>query len=1244
MDDAADGVVFRLLGPLEIDVGGRAVAIRAAKVRTVLAVLLVHAGRVVSRDALADVLWGDDPPPSAANTLQTYISQLRRALTTQPVPGEHHPVLQTHQSGYLLRVGRDQIDAARFEDLVHQARPNLVSSPARATATLREALALWRGPALAEFAELGFAEAEIARLEEVRLEATEDLIRAELALGRHAEIVGELGALVAATPLHENLTGYLMLALYRSGRQADALRAYRYLRRALAEELGIDPSPALAALEVAILRQEPDLDFAPAPTPASAPGRTARSGPSSDLDWAGSARSPFVGRRSQLGVLVEACTAPGQGCRFVLVEGDPGIGKSRIVGEAARHAAGAGHLILYGRGDEHLGDAYRLWARVLPRVLAGDGQVQDGQSQDGQPQDGQHHGGQPQDGQHHGSQLQDGQLHDSQLQDGQRPGDDPKPAGSIPVDEADARRLQFFTAASAALAAASFPGRLVLVLDDLQWADVPSLLFLRHLVLEAPEFPFTVLGVSRLGPRPTVLESTVAALEVRAAGRHLKLEGLEAGDVEELVAHGLVEQGALPAPAARRAQALAGPQAVGRHGWERPVRHRGAPGPGRGHRGDAWMAAAARRVQQAGLQQAGLQQAGLQQAGWQQVPDSIRDVVRGRVSSLSPPTASLLVAAAVLGTPGSGPVLGRIAGLDEETTVSAIVEASDARFLLPVANDPGVFEFAHAVLRSAVYDDIPHARRLDLHRRAALALQAEPGPEARAAELARHWTCAGRFGDPAAAIRYRRLAGDAADRSLGYEQAASHYRAALALIEQYPEHADAVSRCEILLSLAATENRSGDVNAAKDACRAAAELAASAGQGGLLARAALEYGGALPMGSEVDDPEAQRLLRRALATVEPQSIESALVRARLAQLEYWLLPRAERRSLCDTAVGLARAAGDRSVLAAVLLSRYWALNCPDELDERLALTTELDGLADADGTPELWLQVGKCRLHVLVELGDLATAVELSQRLAVTAARLNYREHVRLAMAFDAMVAAYQGRFEDAARLTAAAQALMAQRGHPEHAALAAFVQQVPVLWLRGAIGQVLPTCRVVVERDPTRPAWRAVLGWVAAEAGDTDEARDQLAALDVGRFVAGEPAVDWWAALAACANAARILEDMDLAGVVRQALMPYAERNAVLGQVAFYGAVSHHLGVLAGVMGDDDDAVAHLEHALRRHEAMGAAPFVALTSAELAPVLARTGRVEEADALRRRATTITAELGLGYVAGRLAVRGPVGA
>ena len=802
----------------------------------------------------------------------------------------------------MLRVDRSQIDAARFEDLVRAARTDVARSPERAAATLRQALALWRGTALSEFAELGFAQSESARLGEARLAATEDLVRAELALGRHAEIVGELGALVSATPLRESLTGFLMLALYRSGRQADALRAYRYLRKALGEELGIDPSPALAALEVAMLRQEPDLDFAPAPA-GEGHLAGARRGRRFDPRRARTSTGPGRrGRRSSAANRTSPCSPRHASARAGL-PARARRGRSRHRQVPPRRRSRPAHRRRGPAGPVRA--SRRTPRRRLPAVGAGPS-----------PNPGRRRSAGP--GRYDAAPPADGPV-----------------AVTIPVDEADARRLRFFTAATAAFSAATLSTgsirRIVLVLDDLQWADVPSLLFLRHLLLEAPELPLTVLGVSRLGPRPPVLDSTVAALELTGVARHLTLHGLGADDVEELVEHRLAENGLVgrepEGGSGRRWPAGCGPTPAATPcssprcsvTWPRGGGGAGrAGGPGL-HPG--------RRPQQGGLASAA--------------------------------TASLLVAAAVLGKPGSGPVLGRIAGLDEEATVTAIVEASDARFLVPVADDPGVFEFAHAVLRAAVYDDVPLARRFDLHRRAAVALQAEPGAEGRAAELARHWTCAGRFGDPAAAIRYRRLAGDAADRSLGYEQAAGHYRAALALIDQYPEHADQVARCEILLSLAATENRSGDANAGKEACRVAAELAGAAGRGDLLARAALEYGGALAMGSaEVDDPEAQRLLRRALAAVDPESIEAGLMGARLAQLDYWRLPRAERRELCDTAARLARAAGDRNVLATVLLSRYWALNCPDELDERLALADELDGLADVDGSPSCGFRPG----------------------------------------------------------------------------------------------------------------------------------------------------------------------------------------------------------------------------------------------------------------------------------------------
>ncbi len=240
---------FRLLGPLEVIEGDRSLALGGAKPRSLLALLLLHANQVVSADHLIDALWGDQPPATAAKSLQVHISKLRKQM------GDGRLVTRT--PGYLLQVDPSELDLARFERLVGDSRG---ADPEQAAKKLGQALALWRGEALADLAYEPFARAEIARLGELRLAVLEQRIDADLAGRRHAEIVGELEVLVAAHPLRERLLWQLMLALYRSGRQAEALAAYRAARTLLSEELGLEPSEELRQLEQAILRHDSALD------------------------------------------------------------------------------------------------------------------------------------------------------------------------------------------------------------------------------------------------------------------------------------------------------------------------------------------------------------------------------------------------------------------------------------------------------------------------------------------------------------------------------------------------------------------------------------------------------------------------------------------------------------------------------------------------------------------------------------------------------------------------------------------------------------------------------------------------------------------------------------------------------------------------------------------------------------------------------------------------------------------------
>jgi DNA-binding SARP family transcriptional activator/DNA-binding beta-propeller fold protein YncE len=267
-------VDFRLLGPLEVYDGERTVAVGGGKRRSLLALLVLHGNEVVSADRLIDELWGERPPPTAAKGLQVHVSQLRKELHNgAQSSGE---VLVTRANGYQLLVGADDVDVARFERAVSAGERALAAGETdRAAQRLRQGLALWRGPPLADFTYEPFAQPEIARLEELRLVALEQRIDADLALGRHAQVAGELETLVREHPLRERFRGQLMLALYRCGRQAEALETYRAGRQQVIDELGLEPGPELRELESKILAQSPEIAAprrrAKEPPPADAP-------------------------------------------------------------------------------------------------------------------------------------------------------------------------------------------------------------------------------------------------------------------------------------------------------------------------------------------------------------------------------------------------------------------------------------------------------------------------------------------------------------------------------------------------------------------------------------------------------------------------------------------------------------------------------------------------------------------------------------------------------------------------------------------------------------------------------------------------------------------------------------------------------------------------------------------------------------------------------------------------------------
>ncbi|MDO3686613.1 BTAD domain-containing putative transcriptional regulator [Micromonospora sp. C28ISP2-4] len=690
-------VQFRVLGPPEVVRNGRVVPLGGPKQQALLALFLLRPNRFVAADWLVDALWDSRPPASAQTTLRTYVAGLRRAVEPQRSHREPARVLRSHPRGYELRVDADAVDAIRFAGLVDRAADALAAGRAAdAERTYTEALALWRGEPLAGVADLAAVRPEAARLAELRLSAEEGRLSAAVAAGRHATLLPELRRFVSAHPLREGARAQLMLALYRSGRQTEALAVFDEGRRILAGEYGLDPGEQIRAAHRLILEQAVPPDrSSPAEPGGPAAGRPAP--PECD-------GGPLVGRDAELERLRETLDAATRhGGRVLTLVGEAGIGKTSLAAALGARAAATGVPVVWGRCPD-VGQAppFWLWSQVVRALVA---------------------------------MPQPGATGPASRLDGFAAGAPSGPADGRNLDPT--ARFQVYEAVSELVHAAARDRGLLVVLDDLHAADPDSLLLLRFLAAALPTSRALVVATLRPYGDDPALVATVAELARGRGSGQVRLAGLDASAVADLVRDRTGE--AAPEPVVTRLVTRTGGNPFF---LTELLRSRADPG--------------ADEV----------------------LPPSIRDTVRLRLAGLPGPTRRCLDLLSVAGHDLDLAVLA--AALDSTAEVIAEDLAPAYPAALVVETGPGALAFRHPLIAEVTYAELAPPRRAALHARLAAAYEQSAGTSP--AELAHHYGQAVGLGHGEDHLRWSLRAADDATRRVAYEDALGHLeRAALRL-------------------------------------------------------------------------------------------------------------------------------------------------------------------------------------------------------------------------------------------------------------------------------------------------------------------------------------------------------------------------------------------------------------------------------------------------------------------------------
>lgn len=904
----------------------------------------------------------------------------------------------------------------------------------------------------------------------------------------------------------------------------------------------------------------------------------------SNLAWARRAAAvPVLGREDSMAALASGWRKTLRGDhRTALVLGESGIGKTALAAELALEAHAEGGLVLYGRWDRERFAPHQ----GLREALGGYA------SRCSIPQ--------------LRRDLEDHQDHIRRLlpEVAARLGHRSVVAGSDHEDD----RLALYEAVEAWLARLATQRPVLLILDDLHWAERSSVVLVDHLRQSAHAVPWMLVVTAR----PSGIDASAGT-----EGSRTLTTWMTSTDVQQIELRGLT------------ALTIC-------HLVERMLGCRIEPD----DEAVEWLATETAGnpllVQQIlrGIRHTSDVRAGLLSARGR-LPEPATEVIRWRLGHLPVQARRSLADAAVIGSTIDLDLVASVTSTPL-VTLRSVLEPALREDLIRGDLAADHYHFTHEVIRRALHAEVDAARAASVHRRVAIALEARADELAggQPDRIAYHYLRGADDDTALTAIDWARRGADAARRTAAFDEAVQLLTEAVDVHDRLlvgVPHAPDDLACQLRLDLAEAHDRAGQFARRDARYLEAAALARDTGRVDLLTRAALGYGGRLPA-APFPDPTARALLEEALDQLrETQGQLRALVLARLSQLCHFEMPYDRRQALSDEAISLARRLDDPIVLAQTLLARCHALEGPDTIEESLAVGAEVGALGEQTGDPDLRLQGMRLRISALLATGRHDEARKLADSFALMARQLRHQDHLRLATMWDIFRAGLEGRYEEVETLTEQLTAQLRRTGHRQGRQIGWAYSLVP-RWLHGELEKSRPVLDALRQHAPDTPALWAISIWLDVATEDPERALARLDRVEPRHFLdrLGRDFL-WLPAVIGCAVAASHGRP-NWAGPVHETLAGYRGSLGVTGFAIFFGAIDHHLGTLALVLDRPGESTGRLEHALKVHRELGAAPFVALSEHWLACALEARGDPKDgarAEVLRADRDALVERFGL---------------